>query len=298
MTHSSGGMLLQKALAMSEGFPESRTIFDSTRCLLLLDTGTNPTLIRKEEIRRFLRGPNIPHEKHFFSRMLNPNHHVRAFGEIILPTGLLACMALIGNYSLTAAQRESSGLKPGSESAATVNEMTKIAQDRCKGLYGPCLERELQSPDLSGRIVSCEHQKTREKLYSPLFQNLLEPVIGYEIEFSAYVAQPSPQIFIFACMAYGIFAMLYYNLHTPHKYQQPILLLALQFGTMLSIYLRWQSTSLNVLTTIMPASMTFALIISALIHSIAGAVSHTEEEKVIRILDSWAADLVVSDIPP
>lgn len=45
----------------------------------------------------------------------------------------------------------------------------------------------------------------------------------------------------------------------------------------------------------MPTSMTFALVISALIHLVAGERLITEEEKVLWVMDVWAEEFEVSD---
>jgi uncharacterized membrane protein HdeD (DUF308 family) len=95
-------------------------------------------------------------------------------------------------------------------------------------------------------------------------------------------------------MISGILALVYYNLHRHHRYQQLILILGILAGAVLSFYRHRHDTSFNVFTTTMPTSMILALILSNLIHSIAGARLYTEEENMFRALDSLAT--VFSDL--
>lgn len=82
--------------------------------------------------------------------------------------------------------------------------------------------------------------------------------------------------------------MTFYNLNTHHRYQQPILVVGLMIGALCFICFNQQNASFKNTTTIIPLSITFALVLSTLVHSIAGERLIGEEKKVLRVLDGWA----------
>jgi hypothetical protein len=84
--------------------------------------------------------------------------------------------------------------------------------------------------------------------------------------------------------------MAFYNMHSRDRYQQRFLRFGLILGFAVAIYLYSQNTTLNVVTTVMPTSITLSLIISALAHHI--FPSHLASgEKVFRIVDKWAENM-------
>lgn len=82
--------------------------------------------------------------------------------------------------------------------------------------------------------------------------------------------------------------MLYYDQHSHQNYQYRFLTLGLFIGGILSLHLNAQSTPLNVITAIIPTSITLTLILSAIIHSIWQAFFPSKAEKVFRLLQTWA----------
>ena len=100
----------------------------------------------------------------------------------------------------------------------------------------------------------------------------------------------SANLFIFAIMAYIISYIMYYNHNRKHKYQSHALASGLLFGAMLSIYQWKQNIASNAVLTFIPASMTFSLLLSTLIHSIWQALFPSEVEKAYRQLKIWASD--------
>lgn len=90
--------------------------------------------------------------------------------------------------------------------------------------------------------------------------------------------------------------MIYYDQHLHHKYQHRFLSLGLFIGGVLSLYLFAQTTTLNVITTIIPTSMSLALILSAILHSVWQAFFPIKEDNVFRPLQAW--DFGVSILDP
>lgn len=101
---------------------------------------------------------------------------------------------------------------------------------------------------------------------------------------------PSPTLFVAATIAFGISCMLYYMHNQNHKYQRHALASGFLIGGFLSLYLWMQNTIENPVTTIIPASITISLVLSAILHSIWQCLVPRKVEKVIRCVKIPASD--------
>ena len=84
--------------------------------------------------------------------------------------------------------------------------------------------------------------------------------------------------------------MLYYDHNQRHHYQDHALASGLLFGGILSVYLWTQEVSSNPLLTIIPASITTALVLSSVSHSIWQTFFPSEVEKIYRYLELLASE--------
>jgi len=152
----------------------------------------------------------------------------------------------------------------------------------------PCMQFQNFFPDWSGSLVSDNVEQNSSNIRLGLQKQNLQNICGSRLP-KTHIS-PNAATFVYRCLGYGIFVLLYYNLHQYHRCQQHILGLGVLVGLILSYYPHLNGITLNMLTAIIPASVTFALILNTVIHSIAGVGSYTEEEKMFRTLESWCME--------
>jgi hypothetical protein len=109
-----------------------------------------------------------------------------------------------------------------------------------------------------------------------------------------FLLYPSTTLFVFMVIGYGLSAITFCDMNPRHQYQRYFLLSGILTGFGMSLYLYLENTALNVVTTVMPTSITMFLVFSGLVHWMLG-MDTTLEEKVYRRIECWAKQFPVSD---
>ncbi|KAF4637083.1 hypothetical protein G7Y89_g987 [Cudoniella acicularis] len=204
--------------------------------------------------------------------------------RLLLPTIQLVCTAIMGNYSRSI-------LRPSEIPSLNATTSYLGGSDQALKAFVPAADAGRGGRDKLDMLWQC----VQINEHWPVLARYLNLAKHCGSNIPSFLRNPSTTLFVFTFIAYGVSAISFYEVNSSHhRYQRYFLTAGIIAGIAVSLYLHSKDTLLNVVTTVMPTSITVFLVLSGMVHGVLGGKPNTAEEEICRVIERWVGDVVVA----